>query len=127
MSLMKYGCHQCKHHLGFGSDGCECDLGEDDHYDCCILLGDKNKDASKCPSFDPRFEDSKPKGRKPYVGLRKLNYREQPELRCCDNCKHGNWNSDYNSQWLECTLTTKNQDVSTTGVCDEFEPKKAEG
>jgi hypothetical protein len=62
--------------------------------------------------------------RKPYVGLTKLNYREQPELRCCLNCEHGHMNSDYDSQWLECVLTTRNAEVSCTGVCDEFEPEE---
>lgn len=64
--------------------------------------------------------------RKPYVGLTKLNYREQDDLPCCGNCKHGWFNSDYDSQWLECIKTTRNQDVSVTGICDEFEPQEAE-
>ena len=51
------------------------------------------------------------------------NYREQPELKCCQNCKHGHENSDWEQQWLECVLTNY-PIVNYTSVCDKYEPRQ---
>jgi hypothetical protein len=50
------------------------------------------------------------------------NYREQPELPCCDNCKHCYINSDYETWWSECGATKEYQGVSQTAICDKYEP-----
>jgi hypothetical protein len=48
------------------------------------------------------------------------NYREQPELRCCNNCKH----IDFDHSGHECPilrLQTGRRWVDPAAVCDLFE------
>lgn len=49
------------------------------------------------------------------------NYREQPELKCCENCKNANIHYDY----CGCDLTKEelgyDTEVLFTGICDDFE------
>ncbi len=52
------------------------------------------------------------------------NYREQPELPCCDNCNHCHINSDYETWWSECWATIEKQGVSQTGICDQYEEQE---
>jgi len=52
--------------------------------------------------------------------LHAANYREQPDLTCCRNCRHSRpANMTWSRVW--CSRTSNNDTVSDTGICDEFE------
>lgn len=55
------------------------------------------------------------------------NYREQPELKCCVDCKHGFlWNdTDELHCYVDNTIpTSKLPVVCATAVCDRYEVRQ---
>jgi hypothetical protein len=55
----------------------------------------------------------------PESNLRAQNYREQPELRCCVNCRHCVLSG---GEWC-CSLTAMWQWVCEACICDRYEHK----
>ena len=52
--------------------------------------------------------------------LAKSNYREQPELKCCQNCKY----VDKYGPYIECLNVEAGIQVSPTAICDRYEPRQ---
>jgi len=49
------------------------------------------------------------------------NYREQPEIKCCGNCKHHD-KTDYQCWEVFCSIKGQSIDyISITGICDKWE------
>lgn len=51
-----------------------------------------------------------------FATLQRTTYREQPDLRCCRNCRHA-----FRGTMVHCRVCVPERVVSDTAVCDAYE------